>query len=744
MLSVVQPAYLYQEYADDDNLAGFVDNYNTAIQIYVTWFATVGLPYYPGLTGDLLSWVGQGLYGLPKTALASVITPATGELNTVQLNTTQLNAGAAPTQTFYDTNDDVYQRILTWHLFKGDGNQFNVRWLKRRIMRFLVGSNGIDPEPWLDNFVVGPENTTPISVGVTSGTLTVTINQALLSALVQIAPGILPVFKLAFLGGDLELPLQYVYECNLQVTLFAMVSPLMESSAGTAASQTTGSATVTLSGGSGSYTYAWTWASGGTGITINSPSAMSTSFTASGLTLGQGVSGTALCTVTDTVTTHTATAVLPVSLERAPAVAAVASPTALTTQGGNATITTGPTTVSASGGSGVYTYAWTWQSGGANITIASPTTASTTFVGSGLTPSTTYSGTALCTVTDSYGQTGTVTVAVSIQRVSVVGVTVTPSTLSATSASADGNTGYATAGAYGGSGTYTFSWGWQLGGTGINIVGPTAASVYFQATSQAPGTTLAGTAQVTVTDSYGQSSTGTVSVSIVRVSMPSAVASPSSELSHGVGTTQTTGASTVTASGGTTPYVYSWTWASGGAHIGINTPNAATTSFTGSAMSSGNTYSGVARCTVTDAYGQQAIASVSVTIQCGNLYQGTMVAGAVQIDEGDPYPIVVGTGYNNSIGSLSPTTDQNGRTISSLIVVSTTAFRGAPITSNLTLSIVSTTNPTQSYFTTLEIGGYGNLTSASATYAYSAGIATWTWTSGPFTSGTHYSVILAT
>ena len=46
-------------------------------------------------------------------------------------------------------DDDLYKRSLTWHLQKGDGQYFNIRWLKRRVMRFLIGVNGTSPH--IDN-----------------------------------------------------------------------------------------------------------------------------------------------------------------------------------------------------------------------------------------------------------------------------------------------------------------------------------------------------------------------------------------------------------------------------------------------------------------------------------------------------------------------------------------------------------------------------------------------------------------
>lgn len=212
------PSYLYVQYADDDNLQAFVQSYNQMTQAYVTWFDTIGLPFYPGLTGDLLTWVVLGLYGLPRNALQSSSSAALGMLNTENLNYTQgpgtLNSYIPSSSTYYSLTDDVLKRILTWDFYKGDGKRFCMRWLKRRIMRFLVGVNGIDPQP--TNAVVGAENTSAISAQVSAGVLTVQISQSTISALVALTPGILQVFQEAFQGGALDLPAQYTsFVCNI-------------------------------------------------------------------------------------------------------------------------------------------------------------------------------------------------------------------------------------------------------------------------------------------------------------------------------------------------------------------------------------------------------------------------------------------------------------------------------------------------------------------------------------------------
>lgn len=230
--TAVIPSYLYQEYSDDDTLQAFVQAFNGLAQNYIDTFNALNLPVYTNdiISGALLDWVGAGLYGMPRPALASGQPALIGPLNTWQLNTIPLNTSILISPDVVATSDDIYKRILTWHLFKGDGKVFNIRWLKRRIMRFLIGVNGSNPN--IDQtyqvsvtFGVGGQVSIRLIDGIriikTAALLnTQTLNSFQLNDIETSFTPLLPlrdtvIFKDAVLSGALELPFQFSYTVTI-------------------------------------------------------------------------------------------------------------------------------------------------------------------------------------------------------------------------------------------------------------------------------------------------------------------------------------------------------------------------------------------------------------------------------------------------------------------------------------------------------------------------------------------------
>lgn len=192
------PSYLYTQYNDDENLIAFVDGYNGMTQTYLDWFNSVNLPVYTLLSGSLLDWVANGLYGIVRPILGMVSIPQIGAVNTVEIDGVVMDGGQLGTQeTYYLATDDIFKRIITWHFYKGDGREFTIPWLKNRVLRFLAGTNGTAPNV---------ADTSGVSISFVSYTVTIDV-----SAVPNVPSNVLEAFKDSVLGRILELPPQYSF-----------------------------------------------------------------------------------------------------------------------------------------------------------------------------------------------------------------------------------------------------------------------------------------------------------------------------------------------------------------------------------------------------------------------------------------------------------------------------------------------------------------------------------------------------
>ena len=223
------PSYLYKEYDDDEDLQAFVASYNAMAQEYVDSFNGIELPIYtsPSIVGPLLDWVALGLYGIARPSLSSGRNRNLGPFNTYVLNSIPFNKQEiVGPQNVTIVTDDIFKRVITWNFFKGDGKYFDVRWLKRRVMRFLLGVDGV-------NFDVDQTYQVSVTFGVGNQ-----VNITLLTGVRRLTGGALlnhfipntmgfnvarttfepltplpnaEILKEAIDTGVLQLPFQYVY-----------------------------------------------------------------------------------------------------------------------------------------------------------------------------------------------------------------------------------------------------------------------------------------------------------------------------------------------------------------------------------------------------------------------------------------------------------------------------------------------------------------------------------------------------
>src|SRR5581483_7648151 len=145
-LAEIVPSYPYQQYADDYNIVAWFEAYNSVAQAYLDWFNQTGLAIYisPYISGPLLDWIGNGIYGVPRPVFSTLSTsyrPAV--LNGVPLNTVGINSSSkTQSGTAILANDDYYKRVLTWCTYIGDGRNTSIPVIRKRISRFVYGANG--------------------------------------------------------------------------------------------------------------------------------------------------------------------------------------------------------------------------------------------------------------------------------------------------------------------------------------------------------------------------------------------------------------------------------------------------------------------------------------------------------------------------------------------------------------------------------------------------------------------------
>jgi len=222
------PAYIYKQYQDDDSVLAFASGINALAQPYLDWFNQVPMAVYtnPNVGEGLLDWVGNNLYGIARPVISTTSTKTSGELGSNTLGTHTL-ATFIVTQsgTAQVANDDIYKRVLTWYLWKGDGVQMSVEWVRRRVARFIYGAygSGIDVGLITNIGIALPSTTASVgsvnsyAVNTQPVNTSVAINTTQKNALVITVPNLAmgQTFQTLFAGNYLPLPFQISFKVVL-------------------------------------------------------------------------------------------------------------------------------------------------------------------------------------------------------------------------------------------------------------------------------------------------------------------------------------------------------------------------------------------------------------------------------------------------------------------------------------------------------------------------------------------------
>jgi hypothetical protein len=403
------------------------------------------------------------------------------------------------------------------------------------------------------------------------------------------------------------------------VPLSATVAPATLAVANINAAKTTAAATVTPANGAGPYNYAWSKVSGGN-IAIDSPAAAATTFTATGLADGETRQAVFRCKVTDALGNVVNSDNVTVTLTRW-SQPALTAPASVAGSGTSATGHADAVTAVATGGTAPLAFSWAKLSGG-SISADTPGAAQTAFTASGLLDGETRSAVFRCTVTDAHGLTATADVTVTIQRLSVPQLSA-PASTSLQINTASGTTAAVTATVSGGVAPYAFQWARLSGSTAITAGTPGSNTTSFTATGLTAGQTVSATFRCTVTDWFGNTATADVVVTVSRYAALSASVSDTTPTGSAASTTVQTNLVSCNASGGVSPYDYSWTRVSGSSAITATAPTSASTRFKSTTVPAGGSQSAVFKCTVTDDLGQ-----VVSTSNCTVVLTNTTATGA--------------------------------------------------------------------------------------------------------------------
>lgn len=221
------PCYPYVQWGDDPNVVAFFTAYNQLSQANLDAINGYQLPIYLNQSGALLDWAASSIYGVFRPALSSGGPRPIGPYDTVVYNTGaydgfRLLAAASN----FIADDQTYRAIIQWNTFKGDGIPFTIRWLKRRVERFLSGDIFVDQTYDIsvkfttetDVLITVSETNRGFAGGALFGSMTFShfaLNEIDTNPSEHSATALARALKAAVNSGVLRLPFQYTFTVQI-------------------------------------------------------------------------------------------------------------------------------------------------------------------------------------------------------------------------------------------------------------------------------------------------------------------------------------------------------------------------------------------------------------------------------------------------------------------------------------------------------------------------------------------------
>jgi hypothetical protein len=132
--------YCYYQYGKYPDVQAIVESYNIDLQAFIDALQGLNFPFYRSLQGDLLDWCANSVFGLKRPVISTgnaTLGSFAGQVISNSLVTNGFLKGESSIG-FQKLSDDLFKKVIAWHVFKRDGIDFNIAWLKKRIARFIA------------------------------------------------------------------------------------------------------------------------------------------------------------------------------------------------------------------------------------------------------------------------------------------------------------------------------------------------------------------------------------------------------------------------------------------------------------------------------------------------------------------------------------------------------------------------------------------------------------------------------